>query len=360
MIPENTVRKKSCLEFISEIAHTLATSSNYERVFHLVVYWLSHMYKSQTVAIVLINPKTEFLTVYNSTGLSHTFCSNFKRPQSTGILGKLLWSGTPILIDDSTMENSQSAEVMLEHSFGSCVCVQIAIDHRTLGYLHIDSTEVQWFREEDVPIIRTFADLAAIAYSRCQIQEENLKLDRIDHETDTEKYGPFIENVRHVLARAQRTSEEFSLLLMDVDNIKMVMNTYGRDSAFQLLHELASLIKTESIPLYAVGRYGFDEFIVLLDHCGLHAAVDYATSLLLKIERKEFTANNLATTVSIGIASYPQNAVMLEELLITLKNALFEAQRAGKNKVHYYQKEWFARITHDENLGPPSELHNTN
>jgi diguanylate cyclase (GGDEF)-like protein len=345
MLTENNARKEHCLEFISEITHTITTTSQYERVFHLVVYWLARLYDAQTVAITLINPKTEYLTIYNSTGLSHTFCSNFRRHQSTGAIGQLLWSGNPVRVTDSELEQDLSSEVTLEHPFGSCVCVQVAIDHRTLGYLHVDSLSKERFNEQDIQIIQIFAELASLAYSRYQLLEENLRLDRVDHETDTEKYGPFIESVRLAIARAQRTNEEFSLLLLDVDNIKMIMNTYGREAVFQLLRELADLIKTESIPLYAIGRYGFDEFIILLDHCGLHAAVEYAASLLLKIEQKRFTKSGLATTVSIGVASFPQNASTLEELLVTLKNALFEAQRAGKNKVHYYQKEWFTRVS---------------
>ncbi len=340
---ENGLHINQCLEYFSEIIHTLKTTPQYERVFHLVVYRLARLFNCQTTAIVLIHHKTEYLTIYNSYGLSQTFCNEFQKNLATGAIGKLLWTGKPIIIPDDEQQSELCNELRLEHKFGSCICVQISIDHRTLGYLYADSIEKYIFGEKEIQLFQMFANLAGIAFYKFQLHEENLRAERIDRETGVEKYSPFAEKLKLTLDRAQKSNEHFSLLLLDIDNFKTITNTYGQETAGALLRELAEMAKSEQTYPFAIGRYGYDEFIILLENCCLRDAVSYAAILREKVEKTNFTNRGFISTISIGISSYPQNALTIDELLVTVKNALFEAQRTGKNKIFYYTKEWYSK-----------------
>jgi len=336
-------KSKLCLQHLSEIIHLSKTISQYERVFHLIVYHLFNIYKCQSCAIVLINPKTEYLNIVNSQGLSHTFCNEYRRRLATGAIGKLLWTGQPILISDSESTPQLAEEIQLENKFNSCICVQLAIDHRTLGYLFADSKFKNNFNEEDIMIFQLFADLASLAYHKYCLCEENMRLDKLDRETETEKYSSFIQKVNASLSHAKESSEPFSIILLDVDNMKNIINTYGNQIAVELLKSINNLIRNNFSNVSCVGRYGFDELIVLLDKTPLTEARIIAENLRDKIEQKVFTSKNINTTVSIGISSFPQNAKTLDDLLITSKNALFEAQRLGKNRVFFFEKEWYSK-----------------
>jgi diguanylate cyclase (GGDEF)-like protein len=223
------------------------------------------------------------------------------------------------------------------------VCVQIAATHRALGYLHVDAKEQRLFKQEDVKMLQLFADLAAVALYKSQLFEENLHLDRIDHETGLLKYEPFVEMMRETLDKAKDTNEQLSVLILDVDNYKQIVNTYGYDASKEFLKELGQLTKDAMRSIDVGGRYGRDEMIVMLPHTTPDGAVAVAKALRQKVDERSFTNREIRSTISIGVAAYPQNGSGLEDLLMAGREALFEAQRAGRNKVYHYLTEWSSK-----------------
>jgi diguanylate cyclase (GGDEF)-like protein len=333
---------QQCVRFLSEIFRSLKSTNRYEEVLHLIVDRIVRMYHCQTCAIVLIDPKTEYLHIDNFHGLSLTFCNAFRRTIATASVGKLLWTGEPVVIAHAATQQELATEMQLERPFASCLAVQIAADHRTLGYLYVDSRETSAFAASDIELLQMFADAAGMALFKSQLYEENLRLDRIDRETGLEKYLPFLERVKASMARAQEFRENFAVMILDVDNFKSVVNTYGYDASRQLLKEMADILRSRLRPIDASARYGFDEFIVLVANHGLEEALSFAREVRKEIEEARFTKHGIRSTVSTGVAAYPQNGTTSEDLILTAKKALFEAQRTGRNNVFAFPSHWYA------------------
>ena len=333
------MKDEECLGFVSEILNVLKSTHQHEKVLHLIVDRIVRMYHCQTCAVVLVDPATEYLSIALAHGLSHTFAKAFRRKLATGAIGRLLWTGSPILIHDSTIFPEQTDEVRLEQLFLSAVCVQISADHRSLGYLHVDSLHKDAFTADDVHIFQSFADFAALALHKAQLLEDNLRLDKIDHETGLEKYAPFLERIRAAIDRSNALHESFSLMIFDVDNFKHVTNTYGYDASREMLKQIAGLIKSRLRDIDVPGRHGFDEFIVLRSNSELVDGVMFADDVREAVSRTSFTNHGILTTVSVGVSVYPQHASDLENLLLSVKEALFDAQRSGRNKVSHVGKE---------------------
>jgi diguanylate cyclase (GGDEF)-like protein len=293
--------------------------------------------------VVLIDPKTEYLEVENSHGLSLTFCNSFRRRIAAAAIGRLVWTGEPVLIPDAELQPAMAEEVRLEHSFASCACVQIAVDERPLGYIYADSREKNAFTERGVDMMRVFGDIAALAINKSRLFEQNLRLERIDRESGLEKYLPFIEKLHVGISRARDFGERCGVLLLDVDNFKETVNTYGYTTSRELLRELGGRIKTMMRPVDAGGRYGFDEFILMLANTDQKSAVTFARDLIKDVSERSFTSKKIRSTISVGVAVFPQNGETVEELLTTAKKALFEAQRGGRNSVRFYEREWYAQ-----------------
>ena len=319
--------------YISEILRSIRSTNQHEKVLHLIVDRIVRMYKCQTCAIVLIDPSTEYLRIDNCYGLSLTFCNAFRRHIATAAIGQLLWTGKPIFIGNATDQQSLADEVKMEQPFASCLAVQMGIDQRTLGYLYVDSRETFAFSEDQIQLLQMFADLSALAIVKSRLYEENLRLERVDKESGLEKYVPFLEKVQRSMDRAKDFNENFSVMILDIDNFKFTMNTYGYDSSRQLLKEMGDRIRGHLRTIDAAGRYGFDEFIILLANTGLDGALSSAKLLRKTIEETVFTKHRIGSTVSIGVAAYPQNGRTIEDIILSAKNALFEAQRAGRNNV---------------------------
>jgi diguanylate cyclase (GGDEF)-like protein len=333
------LRHEECLKYFSEVLKILSSTNQHEEVFHYVVDRIVRIYKCQTCAIVVVDPNTEYLHIENGYGISHTFTKEFRRKLATGSIGRLLWTGTPIVITDAAADPKVSNEVQLEHTFGSCLCVPIIIDHRTLGYLYMDHKQPGSLEANDLGTVSCFATLAGLALNKSRMFEENLHLDTIDHETETEKYGHFLERIGTHVERAQKFGEKFALLLLDVDNYKQIALTYGYDTSRLLLKDLAGLVKSHLRGIDGAGRYGFDEIILLRANSTLEEAVSRADELRSLIEYSTFTPKQIKTSVSVGVAAFPENANTVGELLMTVKNALFEAQRSGRNCVYHYHSK---------------------
>jgi diguanylate cyclase (GGDEF)-like protein len=322
-----------CFRYLSEILHTLASTNQHERVLHFVVDRIVRLTQCQTCAIVLIDPKTEYLTIQNWHGLSLTFCNEFRRRIATATIGNLLWTGRPLVISDSAAEPATANEVQLEHPFRSCACVQISLDHRTLGYLHVDSGEPGALTSDHLEMLGLFADVVALAVNKSRLFEENLRLERIDKETGVDKYLPMLERIQGAVTRAKEREEHFGVLLLDVDNFKEIVKTYGYERSRDLLRTMAEVLRADLRPIDAVGRYGFDEFILLLENADPPAVVARARALHESVALHRYTGESIHSTVSVGVATYPRDGDSAEDLILTAKRALFEAQRSGGNTV---------------------------
>lgn len=329
------------LTYLSEVLDTVRSTNQYEEALHLIIDRLVRTYGCHVCAVVLIDEKTEYLNIENSYGLSWTFSKEFRRKLATGSIGELLWTGKPIFL--STPCAPLAEEVQLEHPFGSCIITQLAVDHRTLGYLYAASKEPAALDHADIPIIQAFANAAAIAIHKSRLHYDNMHLDKTDHDTGLDKYEAFIEKMRISLERAEKFDEHFAVIIMDVDNFKTLAKTYGHETSLQFLRELGDLVRHQLRGVDIAGRYGFDEFIILLSKSHLEHALGFAHGLADAVAAFEFTSHKIKSTISIGVAAYPDNGRTVDDLLTATKNAVFEAQRAGRNKVFHYTMEWDAQ-----------------
>ena len=300
------LKPEECLHFFSEVLSILNSTHEPERVLSLIVDRIVRIYGCQTCAVIIINPATEYLQVSTNHNLSHRYVKEFRRSLGTGAIAKMLSTGKPILIADGERESQLAAEVQLEHSFRSAVCLQISAELRTLGYLYADAREPDAFTEHDLQILQSFADLISIALNKSYLYEKNLRLDKIDHETELEKYAPFLERLSTSISRAEESHESLSLFILDIDNYKQIGGTYGYEASKKVLKEIASLVKARLRPMDAASRYGFDEIIVLRENASLEAGIAFAEELRKTIEETEFTQQGIHTTVSIGAAAFPK------------------------------------------------------
>ncbi|MDO9043517.1 MAG: diguanylate cyclase [Desulfocapsaceae bacterium] len=131
-------------------------------------------------------------------------------------------------------------------------------------------------------------------------------------------------------------TQSLSVVFIDIDNFKHVVDTHGHLNASNTIAELAEII----IPLLPEGCYGVsyggDEFVVVLANHDSQQGFQVADQLRLAIEQNSFlTFCDLAIhiTVSCGVATYPDDALTLTELLDNADLALFESKRRGRNAV---------------------------
>ena len=136
----------------------------------------------------------------------------------------------------------------------------------------------------------------------------------------------FNELITMEVNRLKRSPMALSLLMLDIDNFKKYNDTQGHQAGDALLKDAAKVFNNSVRPLDVVCRYGGEEFIIILSQTDKIAAKIVAERL-----RVQFGLY-LPTTVSIGIASIPEDAQEVGALIEKADNALYQAKKAGKNK----------------------------
>lgn len=135
---------------------------------------------------------------------------------------------------------------------------------------------------------------------------------------------------------AQRHNTAISLLLFDIDHFKTINDTHGHLAGDAVLTKVAEVVLGAVRNEDVVARFGGDELAVLLRSTVLESAAYTAERLrkLVEAARPTFDAAQLKTTVSIGVASYPETrAATPEKLIDAADKALYQAKRAGRNRV---------------------------
>ena len=152
------------------------------------------------------------------------------------------------------------------------------------------------------------------------------KLSIRDELTGLYNYRYFKELLAFECSQLMYQSGRFTVMMMDIDNFKSYNDTHGHPAGDELLRNLAKLIKESVREIDAVCRYGGEEFVVILPITDKKGSEAIAKNLLTLVNLY------LPRTISIGIATYPDDAGDQTGLIAKADKALYEAKRTGKNK----------------------------
>ena len=136
------------------------------------------------------------------------------------------------------------------------------------------------------------------------------------------------------LTRGQRLELPLAVLMIDIDHFKAVNDTYGHQAGDAVLKEVAARVSTTVRPYDSVGRYGGEEFLVILPGCDEPRAQIVAERLCCVVSREvvHTSAAEISVTLSLGLALSAQGETS-ERLVHAADRALYEAKRNGRNRV---------------------------
>ncbi len=167
-----------------------------------------------------------------------------------------------------------------------------------------------------------------------RIEERLRRLAARDALTDTLSRGRFIEVAREELARATRYARPLALAMLDLDLFKSINDRYGHRAGDEVLRSIAGLMTRGLRGQDHIGRYGGEEFVVLLPETSLDAAREVLERVRQAIAdmRLGFDGHELSITVSVGVVAV-QTGEPFETALARADAALYEAKGAGRNLV---------------------------
>ncbi|UPU34520.1 diguanylate cyclase [Geomonas paludis] len=173
-----------------------------------------------------------------------------------------------------------------------------------------------------------------------ELQEANQALKEMavrDGLTALYNHRYFQEAFAQEVARSKRFGKRCSLIFFDVDNFKHYNDTHGHPEGDRLLKGLAQIVMSHSRACDIAARYGGEEFVLLLPETGKEGAVTAAEEMRARVAEHPFAGRETQplgrVTVSVGVASFPEDGSEAQALLECADQLLYRAKNSGKNRV---------------------------
>ena len=213
------------------------------------------------------------------------------------------------------------------------VCPLVVAD-RVIGALAMYHTEPNYFTEDHHRLaLRVTAQASAVLYNSVLFERTHEEA-VTDQLTGLPNSRFLILHLTRELARARRLASSVAVLLLDLDNLKDINDSYGHPAGDRALREVASMLRRAIRPYDVVSRYGGDEFVVLLSDCGIAEAEAKRVELQQVIDALPFVVRGtqrVRLAASVGAAVFPRDGDTYEALLAVADQQMYRDKSQRKH-----------------------------
>ena len=185
---------------------------------------------------------------------------------------------------------------------------------------------------DDVSMIGSLADNLSVAIENADLHQERERQAVTDGLTGVANRRSFNETFTREFERARRYGETLSLVLIDLDFLKKINDTYGHQAGDEAIKTIGRLLRESSRSIDSAARYGGEEFCLLLPNTEIDMAEQLADRLRRLINEEPIEGPG-KISASLGVACYPMHADNEETLFQRADEALYAAKQAGRNQV---------------------------
>ncbi len=329
------------LSLLYEIGQGVNSTIELEELYRVITDVFQKRLKLDKFAILMKDESGSILQVkaaYGFLDTDHIMDMTFRIGE--GVTGEVVIRGEAIYIKDTTKEERflhYKGERVLEGSFLS---VPLVFKKDTLGVINFHRPNTDAFSEEENRLLKLVANQVALAIENAKLYTQARDLSIKDELTSLYNRRHFQTVLQIEWKRAVRFHRSLSLLMIDADHFKKYNDTFGHLQGDKVLREMANLLRKNVREIDTVARFGGEEFIILLPDTDKKGAVAVGEKLRKIIEAYRFIDTSGTSvspiTISVGIASYPDDVRELDDLIDHADIALYDAKDAGRNRVVCY------------------------
>jgi len=251
-------------------------------------------------------------------------------------------------IVDDALSSADGTFAQVAHEAGYGAVVALPVRDQRGAALGVLAAFVQYAREiedEHLQMLSEMAQITSIAIEQFRLSQQLLHQAQYDALTHLPNRALMWERLEQALAEAEREAYPVGVLLLDLDDFKLVNDTLGHSAGDALLDQVAERLRSCARPSDTVARLGGDEFVIVVPMRGGEIA-DVADRILATLQTSFSVAGReVAACPSIGIALYPEDGVSGEALLQAADTAMYAAKNGGKNRFRFFSADMNAEMT---------------
>ena len=221
----------------------------------------------------------------------------------------------------------------------NCAIVPLVCQDRVVGVLNLaDKTAAESFGGEDIALIELFSQLIGASIGNIKLFERIQKQATTDGLTGLVNHKAFYEILEKELWRSRRYGGQISLIMVDIDGLKEINDTYGHRAGDKVIKEISRRLRECIRQIDTAARYGGDEFAVILPNTSLNDATVVAQRMVHAVGSCPTTWNKeqIAMSISVGLGQYDADTNP-EDITSRSDEALYTAKQAGKNTLRVFQ-----------------------
>jgi len=267
-----------------------------------------------------------------------------------GILGSVAQNRIPLIVRSSDFV-SKPVDVYPFHNCGvetklvnvhpfeqwnSIIAMPLEAAGKLYGVLSLaEKNRNSGFGKADIELLLMFAQHAAMSIRTVMLLEKAQHQAQTDSLTGLYNHRRFFEIAELEINRSVKQQHNLCAMMFDIDFFKQVNDTFGHSTGDDVLTSIAALCRQIFRESDIVGRYGGEEFAVLLPQTDIETAKEAAERVRKGVEEMRFAADKgtFSISISAGIASLSTGCQTLGELLHRADEALYEAKHNGRNKI---------------------------
>lgn len=257
-----------------------------------------------------------------------------------GAMGRALVTNQPAIISGYQQWEGHSPQFS-GASIQAVLAVPLQVHGRTIGALAVvDNDPKRTFTSEEQRLLLLFSHQAAIAVENAQLFDEIEQQSITDMLTGLYNRRGLFELGQRELVRTSRFGRPFSVMLADIDNFKRVNDQYSHALGDYVLAGLARQLRSELRNIDIIGRYGGEEFVILLPETDEESAYLVAERLRESVMKTTFETNSglITITISVGVTTLREVKQGLASLIDQADTAMYQAKRRGGNKVCIFKE----------------------
>ena len=343
---EKLVEEIDKLYTVLEATTMLSSTLNLNTVLDTLMSKAKEVMKSEASSLMLFDEESQELYFHTLTGDKSEILKSIRLKLGEGISGWVAEQCEPVLVEDCSKDErfSKKADNLSHFVTRSMMCVPLQFKNRVLGTVQVlNKLDGSFFNNKDLRIFQVLANQAATAVENARLHE----MATVDGMTRLYVKSYFLARLKEEFRRAKNSGQPLSLLMTDIDFFKKVNDNFGHQGGDLALIELAGVMNDTVTTIggdLMTGRYGGEEFCVLMPNVSPEQGLEYGEMIRKNIESRPIPIEDKTAniTISIGVSSYPLHEKYIEESEDFVKyadEALYICKRKGRNCVTIYTED---------------------